>query len=303
MEFLRPVEIARPARARGKGRVDRLLLPRCRTREETQQRHRILQARHHLFNGSKHDVDARQSLGEIAIALVGDDGGRPLIGDEEIGAGDADIGLQESGAEFRARLGHQACRIVQVALGVKLGMRLAEGFLDLSLRHMKCRADEMRRRLAAQLDDIFAEIGLDGLDAVRFEKGVDTDLLADHRFALGDGLCVHLTADLQHLRPRRIAVGAPMHLATARDHRLLELQQVSIEMGDDVGLQIAADITQLLEFGHLGDGVEPRLDRMSARDLEGFLKRRILQRPLRIRLEGVGGGLEAHERVSSPIAG
>ena len=65
-------------------------------------------------------------------------------------------------------------------------MRAAEIRLDLILGQMHGRRDDVRGHLVAELDDIFAEIGLDRRNARRFERVVEADFLADHRLALGD---------------------------------------------------------------------------------------------------------------------
>ena len=74
-------------------------------------------------------------------------------------------------------------------------MDAAEVGLDLILGEVDRRRDDVARRLVAELDDVFAEIGLDRLDAVRLEVLVEADLLGDHRLALGDGLRPDAPAD------------------------------------------------------------------------------------------------------------
>ena len=46
--------------------------------------------------------------------------------------------------------------------------------------------DDVRGTLAAQLDDVFAEVGLDDAVAGGFEIVVETDLLGDHGFGFGN---------------------------------------------------------------------------------------------------------------------
>ena len=59
----------------------------------------------------------RQDLRQVAVALVGDDDRGAGLGDEEIRAGDADIGGEEALAQHGARLGQQLHRLGEVALG------------------------------------------------------------------------------------------------------------------------------------------------------------------------------------------
>ena len=98
--LLRPVEVAGAARAGGEGGVDGEVLPGGAPREQAQQGGRVLQRRHHLLDGGQRDVDARQGLRQVAIALVGDDDAAAGLGDQEIGAGDADIGGEEAVAQL-----------------------------------------------------------------------------------------------------------------------------------------------------------------------------------------------------------
>src|SRR5919108_251963 len=114
---------------------------------------------------------------------------------------------------------------------------LAESLFDLALGDVQRRADDVARHLVAELDDVFAEIGLDRLDAVLLEEIVDADLLADHGLALGDRLGAGLAAEAQDGLARGLGVAAPMDLAARRLHLRLELQQVLIEMTEDVVLQ------------------------------------------------------------------
>ena len=72
-------------------------------------------------------------------------------------------------------------------------------------------------RLVAQLDDVFAEIGLDRRDAQRFEMLVEADLLGDHRLRLGHGARAHAAAEVGddlpgiggRRRPMDVAAQAP----------------------------------------------------------------------------------------------
>ena len=87
---------------------------------------------------------------------------------------------------------------------------------------MDRRGDDVARRLVAELDDVFAEIGLDRRDAVRLEVIVERDLLGDHRLALGDGLGADGAADRRappRAPPRRRAPNAPRRRARRRSAR------------------------------------------------------------------------------------
>ena len=60
-----------------------------------------------------------QQLREVAVAFVGDDDRGAGLGDQEMGAGDADIGGEEAVAQDVARLGDERRRLVEIALGIE----------------------------------------------------------------------------------------------------------------------------------------------------------------------------------------
>ena len=93
-----------------------------------------------------------------------------------------------------------------------------------------------------QLDDVFAEIGLDRGDAVLFEKIVEPNFLRDHRLALGHGLGARRSADFQHRRAHLFGSARPMHLATGGYNVLLVKLEVEVEMGERVLLDLATDV-------------------------------------------------------------
>jgi hypothetical protein len=85
--------------------------------QQAQDRRDVLQGRHDLLDGGDHDVDARQDLGEVAVAFIGDDDGGAGLGDEESCAGDADIRGRKRSRELAARFGQQRGRLLEVAVG------------------------------------------------------------------------------------------------------------------------------------------------------------------------------------------
>ena len=71
-------------------------------------------------------MHARQGLRQVAVALVGDDDAGAGLGDQEIGTGDADIGGEEALAQPAARLGQDVARLMEHAVGGKVGVGFAE---------------------------------------------------------------------------------------------------------------------------------------------------------------------------------
>ena len=103
---------------------------------------------------------------------------------------------QELVAQDRPRLRQQLHGLREVAARRQMLVGSAEIRLDLLAIEMHGRRDDMRRRFAAKLNDIFAEVGLDCVDIRRLERGVEADLLGDHRLALGHCLGGALAAEL-----------------------------------------------------------------------------------------------------------
>ena len=130
----------------------------------------------------------RQYLRQVAIALIGDDDRRAGLGDQKIRPGNADIRVKIFLPQNAARLVEQRHRVFQIAVRIKMRVHPAEIALDLLLRQMHRRGDDMARMLAAQLDDIFAKVRLDRHNAVFLKMLVERDLLGDHALALGHGL-------------------------------------------------------------------------------------------------------------------
>ena len=158
-------------------------------------------------------MHARQDLREVAIALIGDDDRGAGLGDQEVGAGDADIGGKVFRTQHAACLVEQRFRFGKIARCRQMGVDAAEIGLDLFLVEVHGRRDDMARMLVPELDDVFAEIGLDRPDAMALEEIVERDLLGDHRLALGYRAGVGRPADVEHDGARLLGRLGPVHLA------------------------------------------------------------------------------------------
>ncbi len=220
---------------------------------------------------------------QIAVALVGDDDAGTGLGNQEIGAGDADIGGKKPGSQQGAGLVAQLSGLGERPVRVERPVRGAKGVGNLLLDQVHRRRDQVARRLVAQLDDVFAEIGLDRGDPVRFEKVVEPDLLGDHRLAFGYGPGIGGLANPQHRRTGLFGGACPMHLAAGGDDVLLVELEVEIEMGEGVVLDLATDIAQCLEFRERGHGLA------AARRKTALRHHR--QRPLQVPVGEAGAGV------------
>ena len=231
-------------------------------------------------------MDLGQDLRQVAVALVGDDDRRPGLGDEEVGAGDADIGreifLPQHGAGFLDEGGDFG----QVAVGIEMGVGLAEIGLDLIACQVHGGRDDVARPLVPDLDQVFAEIGLDRLDAVRLEVVVEVDLFRDHRLALGDELRIRLPADGENLRAGLFRVLRPVHVAAGLLHLLLVALEVDVEMVEHVVLDVAGLVAQRVELGQRVAGLGALLDEARAGLRHRILQLRVGQR-LRRRWPGM----------------
>ena len=116
-------------------------------------------------------MDARQGLGQIAVALIGDDHGGAGFGDQEIGPGDAHVGGQEAVTQDIARLVLQPARLVDHPVRVEVGVFFLECFDHLFLQHMETLfgRENFDNFLAAyfkhfEFQSISSEVFLDYLD-------------------------------------------------------------------------------------------------------------------------------------------
>ena len=157
-----------------------------------------------------------------------------------------------------------------------------EGLGDLFFDQMDRRRDDVARRLVAQLNDVFAEIGLDRRDAVGFEEIVEADLLGHHRLAFGYRLGADRAADLQHRGAGLLRRCGPMHLAArSQDLAFVELE-VEVEVLEGMVLDRPAGLAQSLEFGEPLDREAPPQRKPGSRETE---------RPLQIVVGKAGAGI------------
>ncbi len=101
----------------------------------------------------------------------------------------------------------------EIAAGRQMRVDAAEVRVDLALGQVHGGRDDMARALAPELDDVFAEIGLDGRYAGLFERAVEVDLLGNHRLALGNGLRLQAAAEPRTMPRASSACRGPMDLA------------------------------------------------------------------------------------------
>ncbi len=184
-------------------------------------------------------------------------------------------------------------------------MRLAEFLLDVLRPEVDRRREDVGRGLAAQLDDVLAEVGFDRLDSRRLEGVVEADLLGDHRLALGDALRAHRPAQVDDDGARFLSVLRVVDLAAARADLGLVGLEVKVEMRERVVLDRAGAVAQRLELGQSCGRRGAPGDEI-ARKRHRALQARVRQRLVRVLLELGRSRDHAHgprSGLPSPIAG
>ena len=97
----------------------------------------------------------------------------PVDADAEVGAGDADVGVEEDLPQLAARRLRE--RLELRWYGHALDGREQRG--RVLGRLLDRRREDVHRVLAGELDDVLAEIGFDDADAGRLQRVVQADLL------------------------------------------------------------------------------------------------------------------------------
>ncbi len=144
-------------------------------------------------------------------------------------------------------------------------MKGAKVLLDLIPVQMNGWRNDVARQLMPDLDDVFAKVCFDGLDAFRLQGGVEPDLLRDHGLALGDGFCACVAAKLENDLTRLGSIARPMDMSPRCNHLALIVFEEDVEVIEHVVLDAGRDGAQFVEFGQRGAGFgalgdEPRLD-------------------------------------------
>jgi hypothetical protein len=109
-------------------------------------------------------------------------------------------------------------------------MLAAEFELDRLFAEVDDGRDDMAWPLAPELDDIFAEIGLDHRDLGSVEMLIEPDLIAHHRLALGDELGTGRLAELEHDGPSIGRSRRVMHLPATHRHLTLIGLEIEVEV-------------------------------------------------------------------------
>ncbi len=142
---------------------------------------------------------------------------------------------------------------------------------DLVGRLLERGGDDVRRVLAAELEDVLAEIGLDDLQPGRLERGVELDLLGRHGLRLRNELRVVPSADLDDIGAGLLGGCADLDVPASRLERPRELLQVAIDVADGPHPDVVRSAAERLDVLELAPGLEPVGTQSPDRDLDRLL--------------------------------
>ena len=253
-----------------------------RARQKAHERRDVLQRRHDLLDARDRDVHFRQRRRQRRIALVGDQHHGSGFGDEEIAARDAHVGRQVVLPQHAARL---EAELLDAGLA-RGAVFFVEEIGDLVLRLVQRGTDDVRRRLVVvDLQDVFAEVGLDDGEPGRLDRVIERRLLADHRFRLDDLAHVVACGDLEH---QRVDLGGglrPQDGGAARGGVLLEHLQPDVEIVERAIADRLAGVARAFEVVELDQRRPPLRYELALHPLQVVLEKRVVQLDVRALLE------------------
>ena len=146
---------------------------------------------------------------------------------------------------------------------------------------MQGRRNQVAGPLSGHLDDVFAKIGFNRLDAGGLERRVQVNFLGSHRLAFHHPPCARLLQNVDDDATGVGAVGGVVHVAAATRDACFERLQVLVELGKGLILDRPGLIAQQVGFRHGGKGRAISLAERRAEKCQGRLQR------------GIGHGLGA----------
>ncbi len=203
-----------------------------------------------LLDAGDGDVDGRCGGAHAAVAFVLDQAQGAGFGDGEIDAGEADFGFLEFLAQDVAADLDERIDVVGVIDAGHLFMEQAGDFL---LGLVDRRHDDVRGLFVGQLDDVFAHVRFQRLDAGRFGGVVEFDFLADHGLALDHlGRAVALD-DAEDDRVGLVRRFRPMHLDAVAGQVGFEAFEQFGQLGQVVLADRFAQVAQAFQFLGVGE--------------------------------------------------
>ena len=118
---------------------------------------------------------------------------------------------------------------------------------------MDRRDQDVRGPVATKLQDQLGQVGLDRAHPARLKRGVQADLVSRQRLDLDELGDAMRAGDIEHDLVGFARVRCPVHLTAGVGDRLLELQQVTVKVREDIGLDRPAGLAELLPVGELAN--------------------------------------------------
>ncbi len=229
-------------------------------RQQLQEHLQVAPGGQDLLDADHADQRLGQGQAHAAVALGLQHHQGAGLGDHEVGPGDADLGGEEPLAKVQARGLGQGPRVVAQALGSgasPFGHVLAEDLPDLRAVAVDGRNQDVGRPVVAELHDQLGEVGLVGGDPGLGQRLVEADLLGGHRLDLDHLGLAGGSDQAGHDLVGLGGVRRPVHVAARAGDRLLDLEQVAVEVAQRVVLDRLARRAQLGPVGQLLDHGRP----------------------------------------------
>src|SRR5262245_13120181 len=135
--------------------------------------------------------------------------------------------------------------------------------------------------MLCDLNDVFAEIRFDGLDAGGFQRVIEVNLLAGHRFRFNDLRSVALADQFDNDAACFVPIIGPMHASAAADHVFLERQQMLVELGQRLILERPGPLANQVRIGQRSPRFAVAAAQRVAKLPQNLLKPRISERRIR----------------------
>ena len=120
---------------------------------------------------------------DARVAFVGDDHDAAAVRAQEIRAGDAGLGLHVLFAQKPAGAAGDGLRVVVVIRRHPFPQKSVGNPAAVLVND---RLDDVRGNVVIELNDEFAEVAFQALDAVFAEEGIEVDFLGGHRLGFGE---------------------------------------------------------------------------------------------------------------------
>ena len=175
-----------------------------------------------------------------------------------------------------------------------------EKLINVRLGHVNGRHDDVVRRLPSELDEVLAEIGLDGLDLLPGEVAIEVHFLREHGLALDDGAYPLLLGEIDDVIRCGVRVLGEEDLAS----RLLDVVgghvQVVVEVLYGMGLDLPGAVAKFLPVGGGRRLLKPPLVEAAVERLEVLLNGRVRECVRREGLE-ILGAYFGHGELAHPF--